>query len=74
MFMEWRPEALEIAEERSPYGDLTPEEREIVGILRENPELTGLCRKLLGGRKAIKEALRIFKKSLILNRGVNGGG
>jgi transcriptional regulator with XRE-family HTH domain len=61
MFMERAP-ALSIAEERAPYGELTPEEREIIGMLRENPELTGLCRKLLGGRKAFKEALADLQK------------
>jgi transcriptional regulator with XRE-family HTH domain len=62
MFIEQRPEALRIAEERAPYGDLTPEEREILSLLRENPELKGICRKLLGGRKAIKEALADLQK------------
>lgn len=52
-----------IAEAAAPYGDsLTPEEREIIDMLRENPELIGLCRKLLGGRKAIKEALADLQK------------
>ena len=62
MFVDQRPEALGVAEERAPYGDLTPEEREIIDILRENPELTGLCRKLLGGRKAVREALADLQK------------
>ena len=62
MFIEQPSAALSVAETSAPYGELTKEEREIIGILRENPELTGPCRKLLGGRKAFKEALADLQK------------
>jgi transcriptional regulator with XRE-family HTH domain len=57
MFMEYPYEnaAQEIAEEGIPY--LTADEWKIINLLRENPEVTGLVLKLLGGRKSVKEAL-----------------
>ena len=54
--------AVGVAEPPAPYG-LTAKEKEIIELLRESPELEGLCLKLLGSRKAFKEALEELQKT-----------
>jgi len=51
----------QVREAQAPYG-LSEDERKVIELLRENPELTGLCLKLLGGRQSFKEALEELQK------------
>ncbi len=50
-----------VAEPVAQYG-LTVKEREIIELLRENPELEEICLKLLGSRKSFKEAFAELQK------------
>jgi transcriptional regulator with XRE-family HTH domain len=62
MFVEQLPGTLHVAETSAPYGDVSPEEREIIELLRGDPELTGLCKKVLKNRKAFRDALAELQK------------
>jgi transcriptional regulator with XRE-family HTH domain len=61
-FVEPLSETLHVAEPSVPYGDVTQEEREIIELLREDPELTRLCKKVLKNRKAFQDALAELQK------------
>jgi transcriptional regulator with XRE-family HTH domain len=62
MFVEQLSGTWHVAEASAPYGNLTEEEREIIELLREDPELTGLCKKVLKNRKAFQDALAELQK------------
>ena len=62
MFVEQLSGTVHVAEASAPYGNFSQEEREIIELLREDPELIGLCKKLLKNRKAFQDALAELQK------------
>jgi transcriptional regulator with XRE-family HTH domain len=70
MFIEHSPltvSALSVAERRAPYDDITGEERDLIRLLRANPDVAGIVRKILGGREAEKEGVKDLQALLDLS-------